>query len=46
MPSLKSSITVAVVLLAVVPYRMSPYDTEEMLEAMRIFLEEQEGEQK
>ena len=24
----------------------SPYDTEEMLEAMRIFLEEQEGEQK
>ncbi|EJC2695947.1 hNH endonuclease [Escherichia coli] len=25
---------------------LSPYDTEEMLEAMRIFLEEQEGEQK
>ncbi|EJZ1781894.1 TPA: hypothetical protein ACHKXD_001987 [Escherichia coli] len=27
-------------------YKLSPYDTEEMLEAMRIFLEEQEGEQK
>ncbi|EFB2857651.1 hypothetical protein DEN77_003695 [Escherichia coli] len=26
--------------------KLSPYDTEEMLEAMRIFLEEQEGEQK
>ena len=26
--------------------RLSPYDTEEMLEAMRIFLEEQGGEQK
>ncbi|AVP40234.1 hypothetical protein KGB37_gp49 [Escherichia phage vB_EcoS Sa179lw] len=26
--------------------RLSPYDTEEMLEAMRIFLEEQSGEQK
>ncbi|EJE6870671.1 hypothetical protein M5H93_000852 [Escherichia coli] len=25
--------------------KLSPYDTEEMLEAMRIFLEEQEGEQ-
>ena len=24
--------------------KLSPYDTEEMLEAMRIFLEEQEGE--
>ncbi|EHX7845695.1 hypothetical protein K3200_001645 [Escherichia coli] len=26
--------------------KLSPYDTEEMLEAMRIFLEEQSGEQK
>lgn len=26
--------------------KLSPYDTEEMLEDMRIFLEEQEGEQK
>ncbi|HDT6106285.1 TPA: hypothetical protein QHB71_000298 [Escherichia coli] len=26
--------------------KLSPYDTEEMLEAMRIFLEEQGGEQK
>lgn len=26
--------------------KLSPYDTEEMLETMRIFLEEQEGEQK
>lgn len=26
--------------------KLSPYDTEEMLEAMRIFLEEQRGEQK
>ncbi|HCO8267722.1 TPA: hypothetical protein OB781_004377 [Escherichia coli] len=26
--------------------KLPPYDTEEMLEAMRIFLEEQEGEQK
>lgn len=26
--------------------KLSPYDTEEMLEAMRIFLEEQNGEQK
>ncbi|EFA4421324.1 hypothetical protein D3G36_26645, partial [Escherichia coli] len=26
--------------------KLSPYDTEEMLDAMRIFLEEQEGEQK
>ncbi|EHH2341587.1 hypothetical protein J7W50_003918 [Salmonella enterica] len=26
--------------------KLSPYDTEEMLEAMRIFLEEHEGEQK
>ncbi|MFT2317975.1 hypothetical protein [Escherichia coli] len=26
--------------------KLSPYDTEEMLEAMRIFLKEQEGEQK
>ncbi|HDW7540522.1 TPA: hypothetical protein RM318_002869 [Escherichia coli] len=26
--------------------KLSPYDTEEMLEAIRIFLEEQEGEQK
>ena len=26
--------------------KLSPYDTEEMLEAMRIFLEEQKGEQK
>ncbi|MEG8189101.1 hNH endonuclease [Escherichia marmotae] len=26
--------------------KLSPYDAEEMLEAMRIFLEEQEGEQK
>lgn len=25
--------------------KLSPYDTEEMLEAMRIFLEEQNGEQ-